>query len=166
MGPVLKHHEVYSSMITRLKDITRYFLLTIFIYGATGCAREVLDPAQLRADETALIKTTVTDPARAARFLDLLLQRDRLIEKSSGLSQQYRQDLKTLNANYDASREEIVRIIGIYNRERVQNQLRFIELLADMKAATTAAEWKVIAEFQLGNFNHRQLVYGRATGAI
>ncbi len=140
-------------------------LFIIFILGATGCAKEVLDPAQLRADETTLIKTTVTDPARAARFLDLLDRRDQLIEKSTSLLQQYRQDLKTHNANYDVSREVIIGIVGIYNRERVQNQLRFIELLAGMKAATTAAEWKVIAEFQLDNFNHRQLVYGRATGA-
>jgi len=35
---------------------------------------------------------------------------------------------------------------------------------SEMKAATTAAEWKVLAEFQLASFNARQLVYGNAAG--
>ena len=138
----------------------------IFIYGATGCAKEVLDPAQLRADETALIKTTVTDPTRAARFLELLEQRDQLIEETSVMMQKYRRELKSINTDYDANREVIVEMIDYYNRDRGQKQLRFIKLIANMKAATTATEWKIIARFHLANFNPRQLLYARASGGI
>jgi hypothetical protein len=141
-------------------------LLAIFISVAAGCAISPPDPAQLRADEIALIRATVADPVLTERLLSLLDDRDRLLEANTAMLQQYRRELKSINADYDASREIIVEMFDYYNRERAQKQLRFIELISDMKALTTAAEWKVIAKFQLGNFNPRQLVYDRATAGI
>jgi hypothetical protein len=141
-------------------------LLAIFVLGAMGCSKEVPSLAQLRVDETALVRATVVDPARAARFLELLEERDQLIEETSVMMQQYRRELKSINANYDANREIIVEMIDYYNRDRGQKQLRFIKLIRNMKATTTAAEWKVIAEFHLDNFNPRQLLYARATGGV
>jgi len=129
-----------------------------------GCAKQAPDPAQLRADETTLVQSTVTDAARAERLLALLDERDRLIEETIEMLQQYRRELKAINADYDASREIIIEMVDQYNHDRAQKQLRFIDLIAQMKAATTAAEWKVIAEFQLDNFKVRQLVFGRAKG--
>lgn len=142
----------------------RIFSLFILIALVYGCTKSPPDPVQMRADETTLIQATVADSARADRLLGLLEERDDLIEEATVMLQQYRRDLKAINADYDARREIIVEMIDYYNRERAQKQLRFIELISDMKAATTAAEWEVIAEFQLDNFNARQLVYGRATG--
>jgi hypothetical protein len=144
----------------------RIFFLLFFVVLVSGCSKQISDPAQLLADEEALVRATVTDPARAARFLDLLEQRDRLIEETTAMMQQYRREFKSINSDYDADREIIVEMIDYYNRDRGQKQLRFIKLIANMKATTTAAEWKVIAEFQLENLNPRQLVYARATGGV
>lgn len=142
------------------KTIALVLLATI----TAGCIKRAPDPVQIRAGETALIQSTVAEPARAERMLDLLTQRDRLIEETTAMLQQYRREMKSLNADYDSSREIVIEMIDHYNRERGQKQLRFIDWIAQMKAATTAAEWQGIAEFQLANFNPRRLVRGRSRG--
>lgn len=131
-----------------------------------GCSKPAPDPVQMRASETALIQATVADPARAERLLALLEERDRLVEETTAMMKQYRRELKSLNADYDSSREIMIEMIDYYNRERAQKLLRFIELVAKMKAATSAEEWQVIAEFQLDYFNPRQMIYNRAAGGI
>lgn len=131
-----------------------------------GCSKPAPDPAQQRASETALIQATVADPARAERLLALLEERDRLIEETAAMMKQYRRELKSVNADYDSSREIMIEMIDYYNRERAQKLLRFIELTAKMKAATSAEEWQAIAEFQLDYFNPRQMIYGRSAGGI
>lgn len=141
-----------------------HFLLIAII--TLGCSKQPPDPAQQRADETALVQATVVDPARAEKLLALLDQRDRLINETSEMLQQYRREMKAINADYEASREVVIEMIDHYNRDRARKELRFIELIKQMKATTNAAEWKVIAEFQLDNFNPRQLIYGRASGSL
>jgi hypothetical protein len=131
-----------------------------------GCSRPAPDPVQMRASESALIQATVADPARVERLMALLEERDRLVEETAAMMKQYRRELKSLNADYDSSREIMVEMIDYYNRERAQKLLRFIELIAKMKAATSAEEWQVIAEFQLDYFNPRQLIYNRSAGGI
>ncbi len=139
--------------------------LAFFICVAVGCAKQAPDPAQLRADETTLVQSTVTDAARAERLLALLEERDRLIEETRALFQQYRREMKALNADYDASRDLLIEMIDYYNRERARKQLAFIDLVSKMKAATSAEEWAVIADFQLKNFNPRRLIFQRLPGA-
>lgn len=154
-----------ASALTKARDFS-FLLLTFIILSATGCAKQAPDPVKLRADETTLVQATVVDPARAEQLLALLDERDSLIEETTAMLQQYRRELKAVNADYDASREITIEMVDQYNHDRAQKQLRFIELISQMKAATTAAEWQVIAEFQLDNFKARQLVYGRAKGGI
>ena len=127
-----------------------------------GCAKALPDRAQLRADEVALIQSTITDPARRERMLDLIDRREGLVGETRELLRRYRREMAALNADYDARREVVVEIIDVYNRERAQIQLRFIDLIGAMKSATTAAEWKIIAEFQLEYFDPRRMVYHRA----
>jgi hypothetical protein len=125
----------------------------------SACVKQAPDPAQLRADETSLIEATATDPASAESLLVLLQERDRLIDETRSLLHQYRREMKTLNSDYDASRELLVEMIDYYNRERARKQLRFIDLITRMKQSTSAEEWDVIADFQLANFSPRRLIY-------
>ena len=131
-----------------------------------GCSRPAPDPVQMRTSETALIQATVTDPVRVESLLALMQERDRLVEETVTMMKQYRRELKSLNADYDSSRKIMIEMIDYYNRERAQKLLRFIELIAKMKAATNAEEWRVIAEFQLDYFNPRQLIYSRSAGGL
>lgn len=145
-------------------DILRYILIAFFVCGTLGCAKKPPDQAQLRADEITLVQATVAEPARAERLLALLDERDRLIEETVTMLREYKREIKALNADFDAQRDVVVEIIDYYNRERALKQLRFIDLIAQMKSATTAEEWALIADFQLQNLNPRQLVYQPLAG--
>ena len=142
-------------------------LLPVFLLSVSmvGCARPPADPAALRAFETALVQSTVTDPARAQRLLALIDQRDRLIDETRGMMDRYRCEMRAINADYDAGRDAVVELIDDYNRDRARKQLAFIELVTAMKRSTTAEEWAVIANFQLQNFNPRELLYRRPEGS-
>lgn len=124
-----------------------------------GCAVQSVDPVQRQADETSLVQTTVTDPARSERLLALFDQRNRLIDESRNLLSRYRRETRAINADYDASRDVIVEMIDYYNRDRAQLLLRFIDLVTEMKRVTNADEWTAIAGYQQQIFNVRRLVY-------
>ena len=141
--------------------IPRLVLVSLMAAAVFGCAQPPVDPAQLRADETALVQATLSDPERQARLLELIDERDLLITQTRAMFDQYRREMRAINADYDASREVIVEMIDYYNRERAKKQLAFISLIEKMKRATTADEWAVIAQFQLKNFDPRRLVYQR-----
>jgi hypothetical protein len=74
----------------------------------------------------------------------------------------HREKLMTLTADYDARREDFEALLAELNRKRAAAQKETIDLVAAMKAATTAEEWKTIAGFQLKRLNPRQLTYGQA----
>lgn len=154
------------SQWNRIVPVRKTTLIALVTFAVLGCSRPAPDPVQMRASETALIQATVTDPARIESLLALLQERDRLIEETRAMTKQYRRELKSLNADYDSSREIMIEMIDYYNRERAQKLLRFIELIAKMKAKTSAEEWQAIAEFQLEYFNPRQLIFNRSAGGI
>ena len=151
----------YPSDLARAGRSGVYALVSLALIATLtlGCNSKIVDPVQLRADETALVRNTVTDPARAERLIELFDERDRLQIESAKLVQQYRQSMQALNAEYDAADEQILALMGNYDRAREQYQLKFLDQLAAMKQATTAGEWEVIARFQLENFQPRKLVY-------
>ncbi len=126
-----------------------------------GCSKPPPDPARLQADEKILVRSTVADPARAEGLILLFGVRDRRVEETRGLFDEFRREMRLANADYDARREVVVEIIDEFNRERADKQLRFIHLIAEMKAVTTAEEWEVIADFQLEYLDPRDMLYRR-----
>ncbi len=160
----LKSRYTVARLYKSVKPGMRLYFLLFLAVSAAGCVKQAPDPAQLRADEVTLVQSTVTDPARAERLLALLGERDRLVDETAALMRQYRREMGALNADYDASRDVVVEIIDYYNRERARKQLRFIDLVTQMKRATTAVEWSIIADFELEYFNPRQLIYRPLAG--
>lgn len=143
-----------------MKRLAKSLILLLPAFAlVAGCAQVPLDPAQRRADETALIRATVADPARAETLLGLIDERERLIAETRDMLRQYRREMRSINADYEASRDLVVEMIDYYNRDRALKQLAFIDLITKMKEATSAAEWAVIADFQLRNTNPRKLLH-------
>jgi hypothetical protein len=70
--------------------------------------------------------------------------------------------MAALAADYDARREDFETLLADFNRQRASAQKDTIDLVAAMKAATTADEWKVISRFQLKRLHPRELAYGTA----
>ena len=118
--------------------------------------------AEAREQELALVRATIADPGRAERFIELLRERDRLVAEHAGHLVAHRQRIAALTADYDARREDFEALLADFNRQRVVAQSETIDLVAAMKAATTAREWKAISKFQLKRLEQRKLVYGEA----
>lgn len=136
-----------------------------------SCAglRQPPDPAKVQAQiaeyrqqEIELVRDTVSDPARAERLLQLLAERDHLVETHAKRVIAHRQKMSALTADYDARREDFEALLADFNRQRASAQKETIDLVAAMKAATTADEWKVISRFQLKRLHPRELIYGIA----
>jgi hypothetical protein len=159
------------------KSMTRFagmFLVTVTLVGLTllaSCATLTRAPDPLdvqarideaREQEVALVRATVADPARAERLIDLLVERDRLVEEHARLLIAHREKMAVLTADYDARREDFDALLAEFNRQRAAAQKETIDLAAAMKAATTADEWKTISKFQLKRLEQRKLVYGAA----
>lgn len=127
------------------------------------------DPAKVQAQiidareqEIALVRATVADTGRSERFMELLRERDRLVEKHARLLVAHRERMAALTADYDARREDFEALLADFNKQRATAQKETIDLVAAMKAATTADEWKTISKFQLKRLEPRKLVYGAA----
>lgn len=118
--------------------------------------------AEAREQELALVRATIADPGRAERFIELLRERDRLVAEHAGHLVAHRQRIAALTADYDARREDFEALLADFNRQRAAAQSETIDLVAAMKAATTASEWKAISKFQLKRLEQRKLVYGAA----
>lgn len=116
---------------------------------------------QTKNDERALVEMRVADPERAERVIGLLDERDRLVTGQAERVAEHWRRMGELNADHAASREDFERAVAGFNRDRQAWQRRMVELLAEMKAATDAEEWKRISKFQLKKLDPRNPVYAR-----
>lgn len=149
--------------------ITIVAILALILFSSCAGLRQPPDPAKVKAQiaeyrqqEIELVRSTVSDPVRAERLLELLGERDRLVDEHAKRVIEHRKKMALLAADYDASREEFEVLLAGFNRQRAAAQRETIDLVAAMKAATTADEWKAISRFQLKRLHPRQLVYGPA----
>lgn len=145
--------------------------IAILAVTLLSCAslKQPPDPAQIQAQiaeareqEIELVRATVADPGRAERLLELLRERDRLVEKHARLLIAHREKMAALSADYDARREDFEALLADFNLQRALAQKETIDLVAAMKAATSADEWRTISRFQLKRLEPRNLVYGAA----
>ncbi len=157
-----------------MKTLTGLFLATtcmVVVVLLASCATltQPPDPAKVQAQiaeareqEIELVRATVADPVRAERFVELLGERDRLVQQHARGLVAYRQKLAALTEDYDTRREDLEALLADFNRQRESAQQETIDLVVAMKGATTADEWKTISRFQLKRLDPRKLVYGTA----
>ena len=149
--------------------LTTIATLVALLLASCATLKQAPDPgkvqaqiAEARAQELALVRSTVADPARAERLLGLLVERDRLVEKHARLLMAHREQMAALAADYDARREDFEVLLAEFNRQRAVAQKETVDLVADMKATATADEWAAISKFQLKRLEPRKLVYSTA----
>lgn len=149
----------------------RLVILVTVVLASCAILERPPDPARVReliadarTEEIELVRRTVTDPDRVERFIELLGDRDRIVEAYVQRITEHRRKLTALNADYDARREDFAALLAEFNRQRESAQQETIELVAAMKAVATADEWEIIAEFQLERLHPRDLAYGQAGG--
>ena len=114
-----------------------------------------------RVKELDLVRATMDDTERADRFIRLLSERDNYFEERLQAINTHRDRVLVLNADYHARRADIQALLDEYNHSRLTAQQEFIALVEAMKKESTADEWRVLAKYQLDNFDARALTYGR-----
>lgn len=138
-----------------------------------GCTSQqvVSDPAQIereiaasKAEELDLVRSTIGESERAERFIDLLAERERLLERFGGQIGDHKEQMAELNADYRAERSDFEALLADYNRKRATAQQELVDLIIQMKQTTTADEWGEISAFQLDRLNPRQLAYRGLAG--
>ena len=152
-----------SSLIPAMRGLAT--LIAMLIFGCT-MIHDAPDPARVqeqiesyRQQELELVRSTIDDPERAARFIELMNERDELIETSTAAITRYRNRMAELNADYNADRESFEALLFDFQRQREVAQGQFVAIVGRMKAETTAEEWKDIAKFQTKWMNPRELAY-------
>lgn len=138
----------------------------------TSCAlqQSVPDPARVeealiaaRAEERELVRSTIREPERVTAFLELLDERDSVLERFTEQVAQHRQRMASLNADYRSERQDFEAQLEAFNRQRADGAAELFELIAGMKRATTAEEWQIIASFQTEKLDLRQVAYRHRT---
>jgi len=133
------------------------FLIVVAIL-AQGCAREFQPTAELREDETALVRSTVADPGSVERLLEILAERDRLVTIAAKSILPYQKQMRALNADYHSNHASFNKKVDEFNRGRARKQKQFIRLIVSMKRETSVAEWQIIARYQIGKLDLRKLI--------
>lgn len=143
-------------------------LTTAVVLSIAACSfqKTAPDPAEIerqiadaKAEELDLVRATIDDPERTTRFIDLLAERDRLIDDFVDDVARHRSAMARLDADYDAERSDFEALLAEFNTKRAAAQGAYIDLVAEMKETTSGNEWKKIAAFQAGRLEARQLAY-------
>jgi len=135
-----------------------YLFLMVIAVLAQGCAKEFQPTAELREDETALVRSTVADPGSVERLLEILAERDRLVTIAAKSILPYQQQMRALNADYHSNHASFNKKVDEFNRGRAQKQKQFIRLIVSMKRESSVAEWEIIARYQIGRLDLRKLI--------
>jgi hypothetical protein len=150
-------------------------LLGALAFAIGACASKNLapDPAEVeqevaaaRAAELDLVRATIADPGRAGRLVELVAERDDIVERFAGTLAAHKERMARLNADYESERGDFEAALADFNRERIVAQVRMVELITEMKQATTADEWDVIAEFQQKRLRPRDLAFRGSAGGV
>ena len=143
-------------------------VLLIAACSSSGPAPDIAEiEAQIsasKAEELELVAATIQERDRANAFIKLLDERERLFERFADDIAMHQKKMAALNADYHAERSEFDAALSSYNRKRTAAQKELIGLIGRMKQATTAEEWKTIAEFQQARLHPRKLAYYGLSG--
>lgn len=130
------------------------------------------DPAQLeqqtadaRTEELDLVRTTIVEPERAERVVALLAERDEIVELFAEQLTAHEEQMRQLNADYRAHRSDFELALADYTLERSTAQNALIQLISELKQATTAEEWDEIADFQEDRLRPRDLAFRGLSGS-
>ncbi|HID28824.1 MAG TPA: hypothetical protein EYP19_02330 [Desulfobacterales bacterium] len=137
-----------------MKAIRSFRLVNVFvvlgvILVMNGCAHQPVSRGELRQrvlEEMRIYIEKIPDPKRVEQ---LLVSVDALQQDLSELNRtvrKFRSDMRTLNVNYDATREDFCKIFDEYNMARKGKQRELLTSYRNMKELTTPSEWKSLAK--------------------
>jgi len=114
-------------------------------YGTGGSYRE---PAFARglAETNELVDLTVKDPEKAKQAKAILQDIVNESAQSFKKTRDYDQKFYALNANYEATPDQFMKVLDEQNNERMASETRILGLRFKLKALLTAQEWKDLTD--------------------
>jgi Spy/CpxP family protein refolding chaperone len=116
-------------------------------YGAAHQGRGMDYPGESEMKEvTAQIEKSVTDPEKAQQVKAIVSDIVSEVKQSVQQTRDYHRQLYELNAKYEATPEEFVKILDNLNNHRMRVASKILGLRFKMKELLTAGEWKALSD--------------------
>ncbi len=135
----------------RFFKFVKVFVVLGLILLMNGCAHQPVSKEESRQrvlEEMRIYIRKIPDPDRVEQLLVLVdtLQQD--LAELNRTVRKFRSDMRTLNVNYDATREDFCKIFDEYNMTRKGKQREILTSYFKMKKLTTPHEWKNLAKLE------------------
>src|SRR5881396_2017942 len=114
-------------------------------YGAGSGYREAALERGL-AETNEQVDRAVKDPEKAKQAKAIVQDIVNEVKQSFKKTSDYHQKLYALNANYEATPEQFMKILDEQNNERMDSATRILGLRFKLKALLTAQEWKDLTD--------------------
>jgi len=133
----------------RFFKFVKVFVVLGLILLMNGCAHQPVSKEESRQrvlEEMRIYIRKIPDPNRVEQLLVLVdaLQQD--LAELNRTVRKFRSDMRMLNANYDATRDDFDEILDDYNTTRKGKQREILTSYLKMKELTTPDEWKNLAK--------------------
>ena len=114
-------------------------------YGTGSSYREAaLERGLVETNE--LVDKTVKDPEKAKQAKAIVWEIVNEVKQSFTKTSDYHQKLYALNANYEATPEQFMKILDEQNNERMASATRILGFRFKLKSLLTVQEWKDLTE--------------------
>ena len=114
-------------------------------YGAGSGYREAALERGL-AETNEQVDRTVKDPEKAKQAKAIVQDIVNEVKQSFKKTSDYHQKLYALNANYEATPEQFMKILDEQNNERMASATRILGFRFKLKSLLTVQEWKDLTE--------------------
>ena len=133
----------------RFFKFDKVFDVLVLILLMNGCAHQPVSKEESRQrvlEEMRIYIRKIPDPNRVEQLIVLVdvLQQD--LAELNRTVRKFRSDMRTLNVDYDATREDFGKIFDEYNTTRKGKQREILTSYIKMKELTTPDEWKSLAK--------------------
>jgi TRAP-type mannitol/chloroaromatic compound transport system substrate-binding protein len=129
---------------------TRYLLVPALVTLFAGCggSPETAEDIEKRAfdDMRAEVREIIEDPQREETVVGLVDELQRQYSNLRDTTETRRKALQTLNAEYDATREQFVELLDKHNAEMESSHKTYLKSYRAFVEATTAEEWSALAK--------------------
>ena len=118
---------------------------------ATAPAPSSVESAQQAVDKLRVqVRSSVHDTNRAAQVIGCLNQLESLMLEARADRQAHENELRKLNANYDATVDEFAAAFASFNAKKSQRQSRVLDIHQRLRSQLDDAEWKDLVQTKSG----------------
>jgi hypothetical protein len=133
-------------MFTTSNAFIRTLAVGFFVTLLSACGGAPPTNAELESeafdDLRSEVRDVIVDDEREAAVVAIVDQLHDEFTSMRKLAEERRSEIRALNSDYDATREQFIELVDKYAAQREVSQARFQEVRAALEASVTAEEWE------------------------